>query len=133
MKTPSLSLIQLAALLDRACGLGKMISMVLKPARLMLGLSLAVCLLAGCTSFNEDKFSQQVQHWVPLGTPLADARHTMEKHGFDCEVVRKDNPFNHEGRDSLECDKTEVLFHTWSATLYLTGDKVTGYGPTSVE
>jgi hypothetical protein len=119
--------------LDTTHWLGNKIRMVLKPGRLILGLSLAACLLAGCTSFDEDKFDKQVKHWVPLGTPLAEARHTMEKHGFDCEVVRKDNPFNHGGLDSLECDKTEVLFHTWSATFILTGDKVTGYGATSVE
>jgi hypothetical protein len=107
--------------------------MVLKPGRLLLGLSLAACLLAGCTSFDQDKFDKQVKHWVPLGTPLAEARRTMERHGFDCEVVRKDNPFNHDGYDSLECDKTEVFFHTWSAKIKLTDDKVSGYGPTTVE
>jgi hypothetical protein len=100
---------------------------------LALFLTLAACLLAGCTSFNPDKFDQQVRHWVPLGTPLTEARRTMEHHGFDCEVVRKDNPFNHDGYDSLECDKTEVFFHTWSAKIILTDDKVSGYGPTSVE
>jgi hypothetical protein len=104
-----------------------------KPKKAGLFLALAACLLAGCTSFDQDKFDQQVRHWVPVGTPLAQARHTMEKHGFDCEVVHKDNPFNQDGYDSLECDKTEVWFHSWSAKFILTDDKVTGYGPTSVE
>ena len=98
-----------------------------------LCITVAACLLAGCTSFDEDKFDLQVRKWVPLGTPLALARHTMEHHGFDCEVVRKDNPFNQDGYDSLECDKTEVWFHTWSAKFILHDDKVTGYGPTTVE
>ncbi len=96
-------------------------------------LALAACLLAGCTSFDEDKFDQQVRHWVPVGTSLEEAKHTMEHHGFDCEVVHKDNPFNQDGYDSLECDKTEVWFHTWSAKFKLKDDKVSGYGPTTVE
>jgi hypothetical protein len=113
--------------------LGNIIRVVTDPKRLGLYFALAACLLAGCTSFNPDKFDAQVRHWVPLGTPLTDARRTMEHHGFDCEVVRKDNPFNHDGYDSLECDKTEVFFHTWSAKIILTDEKVSGYGPTSVE
>ena len=106
---------------------------MLKSGRLILVLSVMTCLLGACTSFHEDKFDQQVRHWVPVGTPLAEAQRTMERHGFDCEVVRKDNPFNHDGYDSLECDKTEVWFHTWSAKIILTDDKVSGYGPTTVE
>jgi hypothetical protein len=110
-----------------------MMVIVLKSRRFKLLLLLLACLLAGCTSFNPDKFSEQVQRWVPVGTKLADARKTMERHGFDCEVVRKDNPFNHDGFDSLECDKTEVWFHTWTAKIILTDDKVSGYASTSVE
>jgi hypothetical protein len=106
---------------------------VAKSKTLLISILFTACLLAGCTSFNPDKFDTQVRRWVPVGTTLAQARHTMERHGFDCEVVRKDNPFNHEGQDSLECDKTEVWFHTWSAKFLLTGDKVSGYGPTTVE
>jgi hypothetical protein len=121
------------ALLDSRGRLGNIITVVANSKRLVLMVSLVACLFAGCTSFNAEKFDQEVRRWVPLGTPLADARHTMEHHGFDCEVVRKDNPFNHDGYDSLECDKTAVFFHTWSATFILTDDKVTGYGPTSIE
>jgi hypothetical protein len=122
-----------AALLDSTDWLGDMIGVVAKSRHLIRFLSLAACLLAGCTSFNPDKFDQEVRKWVPLGTSLNDAKHTMELHGFDCEVVRKDNPFNHDGYDSLECDKTAVFFHTWTAKIILTDDKVSGYGPTSVE
>jgi hypothetical protein len=106
---------------------------MLKFGRIILLFTLASCLLGGCTSFNPDKFNEQVQRWVPVGTPLAAARKTMERHGFDCEVVRKDNPFNHDGFDSLDCDKTEVWFHTWNAKIILTDDKVSGYASTSVE
>lgn len=120
-------------LLDRTELLRNMICIVLKPRSLILGLSLAACLLAGCSSFDSDKFDQQVRHWVPIGTPLAKARKTMEHHGFDCEVVRMDTPFDHDGYDSLQCDKTAVFFHTWSAKIILKDDKVSGYGPTSVE
>jgi hypothetical protein len=110
-----------------------MMATVHKLWRSILLLPLLVCGLTGCTSFNPDKFNEQVQHWVPVGTSLAQARKTMEHHGFDCEVVRKDNPFNHDGYDSLECDKTEVWFHTWTAKIILTDDKVSGYASTTVE
>ncbi len=110
-----------------------MIAIVIKTRRFILLLPLVVGVLAGCTSFDSDKFNAQVQRWVPVGTPLAEARKTMERHGFDCEVVRKDNPFNHDGFDSLECDKTEVWFHTWTAKIILTDDKVSGYASTTVE
>jgi hypothetical protein len=113
--------------------MGNIISTVVNSRRPVLYFALAVCLLAGCTSFKPDKFDQQVRQWVPLGTSVAEARRTMEHHGFDCEVVRKDNPFNQDGYDSLECDKTEVMFHTWSAKIIISDDKVSGYGPTSVE
>jgi hypothetical protein len=119
--------------LDTTHRLRNKIVIVVKSRCLILMLSLTACLLAGCTSFDQDKFDTQVKHWVPLGMPLADARRIMERHGFDCEVVRKDNPFNRDGYDSLQCDKTEVWFHTWSAKIILTDDKVSGYGPTSVE
>jgi hypothetical protein len=119
--------------LDIKDWLGNIIRVVANSKRLGLCLALAACLLAGCTSFNPDKFDQQVRHWVPLGTSVSEARRTMEHHGFDCEVVRKDNPFNQDGYDSLECDKTEVMFHTWTAKIIITDDKVSGYGPTSVE
>ncbi len=113
--------------------MGNIRGVVANSRSFVLFLTLTACLLAGCTSFNPDKFDAQVRRWVPVGTPLAAARRTMERHGFDCQVVRKNNPFNQDGYDSLECDKTEVLFHTWSAKIILTDDKVSGYGPTSVE
>lgn len=107
--------------------------MAMKSKFLTWCLLLAVGVLAGCTSFNEDKFSDQVKKWAPLGMSLKEARHEMEKHGFDCEFVGKDSMFNHEKTDALDCDKNEVMFHTWSARIYFTDDKVSGYGPMTVE
>jgi hypothetical protein len=92
-----------------------------------------VCSLAGCVSFNEDKFAAQVKKWAPLGTPLKEVKRTMAHHGFDCEFVSKDNRFNQEGVDSLDCDKDEAWFHTWSAVIYFKDDKVSGYGAATVE
>ena len=41
--------------------------------------------------------ASQVQKWVPLGTPVADAIRIMEQHGFTCVVV------DH-GATSFDCD-----------------------------
>ena len=45
----------------------------------------------GCISSNPTKFDEEVRQWVPVGTSLADARHIMEHHGFECVLVKKDN------------------------------------------
>src|SRR5580704_17180991 len=89
---------------------------------------LAGGLLAGCTSFDETKFSHQVQKWVPLGTPEEKAQSIMEKHGFDCMVVETNSPFNHTGSAFLDCTKTAVMFHSWTAQIMLKDEKVSGYG-----
>jgi hypothetical protein len=90
-------------------------------------------LAGGCISANPTKFDEQVRQWVPVGTPLADARHIMEHHGFECILVKKDNRFNGDGADSLDCAKEGGSFHNWSARFFLNNDKVTGYGPAVVE
>ena len=90
-------------------------------------------LAGGCISANPVKFDEQVRQWVPIGTPLADARHTMEHHGFECILVKKDNRFNGAGIDSLDCVKEGGSFHNWSTRLFLEDDHVTGYGPAVVE
>ena len=90
-------------------------------------------LLAGCTSFDETKFSHQVQKWVPVGTPEEKAQAIMEKHGFDCTVVETNSPFNHTGQAFLDCTKTEVMFHSWTTQIMLLDEKVSGYGDSTVE
>jgi len=90
-------------------------------------------LAGGCISANPLKFDEQVRQWVPMGTPLAEARRTMEHHGFECILVKKDNRFNGDGMDSLDCVKEGGSFHNWSARFFLKDDQVTGYGPAVVE
>ena len=90
-------------------------------------------LAGGCISTNPVKFDEQVRQWVPVGTPLADARHTMEHHGFECVLVKQNNRFNGDGVDSLDCVKEGGSFHNWSTRLFLKNDRVTGYGPAVVE
>ena len=90
-------------------------------------------LLAGCMTFDEAKFSQQVQKWVPVGTPEDKAQKIMEKHGFDCMIVETNSPFNHSGSAFLDCTRGEMMFHTWNAQIMLKDEKVSGYGDTTVE
>jgi len=101
----------------------------------LLGMALfGVCLGAGCISFNQQKFDKQVEKWVPVGTPVEQARKIMEGKGFDCTLVGTDSPFNQTGGPAcLECDRTGVWFHSWSAQLQLKDKKVSGYGPMTVK
>jgi hypothetical protein len=92
-----------------------------------------VGLAGGCVSANPEKFDEQVHAWVPVGTPLADAKRIMKHHGFECTLVKKDNRFNPFGADCLDCRKEGGSFHNWSARFLLQGEKVTGYGPAEVE
>jgi hypothetical protein len=48
-------------------------------------------------SGEQAKATSQVQRWVPVGTPVADAMRIMERHGFTCMVV------DH-GATYLDCD-----------------------------
>ena len=100
--------------------------------RTWIGL-LALVLLTGCASTDDEKFGQEVQKWVPLGTSAKEAQRIMESHGFDCSVLKKDSPFNHHGTDAIECERGEAWLHTWSTVIYLADDKVSGYGDSTVE
>lgn len=58
--------------------------------------------VSGCAhrellSGEQAEATSQVQRWVPVGTPVADAIRIMERHGFTCMVV------DH-GTTYLECD-----------------------------
>jgi hypothetical protein len=90
-------------------------------------------LLAGCVSVDEAKFSHQLRKWVPLGTPEEKAQAIMEKKGFDCMIVETNSPFNHTGSSFLDCTRTEVWFHSWTAQILLQDQKVSGYGDSTVE
>jgi hypothetical protein len=100
---------------------------------LILLVALAGGLGAGCVATNPEKFSRQVQQWVPLGTPVARAEHIMARHGFECRRLSQSHSFNPYGVDCLDCDREQVNLHDWSVTLFLEAGKVSKYGPISVD
>jgi hypothetical protein len=99
----------------------------------ILLVTLAGCLGSGCVSTNPQKFTAQVQAWVPLGTPAAEAEHIMTRHGFECRRVTKDHPFNRYGEDYLDCDREQIRMHDWNVTLFLEDGKVSRYGPLTID
>lgn len=100
---------------------------------LFLIVALVGCLCAGCVSANPQKFSRQVQKWVPLGTPMAEAGRVMKHHGFDCTLVTKNHPFNPYGLDYLDCEREQVWMHDWRVELFLEDGKVSKYGRIKVD
>ena len=70
---------------------------------------------------------------MPVGTSQSEAQKIMERHGFDCTLVGTNSPFNHTGVEFLDCDKSAVYFHTWTAELLLRDGKVFGYANAAVE
>ena len=101
--------------------------------KLVLLVVFAAGLCGGCVSMQPQKFENQLHQWVPLGTTEKEARRIMEHQGFDCDLVKQDNRFNRYGRDYLDCARTQVWFHDWSAVIFLNNGKVSGYGPVHVE
>jgi hypothetical protein len=99
----------------------------------ILLVTLVGCLGSGCASTNPQKFTAQVQAWVPLGTPAAEAEQIMTRHGFECQRVTKDHAFNQYGEDYLDCDREQFWMHDWNVKLFLEDDKVSRYGPMSID
>ena len=96
----------------------------------LLSAALAACLLAGCVSTNSATFARQVQEWVPLGTPAAEAQRIMEKHKFVCHILdqKPDRPLS---VATLSCErKTGVLssLADWQADFDIRDGKVAAYG-----
>jgi hypothetical protein len=87
----------------------------------------------GCVSKNTETFEKQVKKWVPLGTKTAKAQKTMERKGFDCNVVMHGSIFNTNDVDYLDCTREQVWFHDWEARIILKDGKVIGYGPAQVK
>jgi hypothetical protein len=90
---------------------------------------LPTALLIGCVSTDPVKFAAQIREWVPPGTPAAEAKRKMERHGFECHMITTNHPFNSTGVDYLECEIRQVRFHDWRARLMFKDGKVAGYGP----
>lgn len=100
---------------------------------LILPIAVVAGLAGGCVSFKPAKFEEQVHQWVPPGTTEAKAEHIMKHHGFECDLVKRDNRFNQLGLDYLDCSRTQVWFHDWSARILFKDGKVSGYGYIHVE
>ncbi len=97
------------------------------------GILAAVLLTAGCMSLDDEKFSNQVEHWVPVGTSEKDAERIMAKHGFECVLVPLGSPFNGGKTETLDCTREYVYGHTWTAQFKIADEKVIGYGNASVD
>jgi hypothetical protein len=95
--------------------------------------TLVGCLGNGCASTNPQKFADQVHSWVPLGTPATEAERIMARHRFECRRVTKDHAFNSYGQDYLDCDREQFWMHDWNVKLFLEDDKVSRYGPMSID
>jgi hypothetical protein len=95
--------------------------------------TLAAGLGAGCVSTDAQKFNAQVRSWVPIGTPLAEAERIMTHHGFECQLLTKNHPFNSYGVDYLDCAREQIRLHDWSVKLFIRDGKVSGYGRLSVD
>jgi hypothetical protein len=59
---------------------------IMKAFAIFLLLAASGCAHRELLSGNQTEAISQVQRWVPVGTPVADARRIMERHGFVCMV-----------------------------------------------
>ena len=106
---------------------------IVKVRFITLAVLLAAWGVAGCMSTSPEKFTRQVKEWVPIGTPEAEAKRIMEHHGFECQLLTKDHPFNKYGMDYLDCDEEQVRLHDWHVKLFIEDGKVSKYGPMGID
>jgi hypothetical protein len=69
----------------------------MKGFALILLLAISGCAHRELLSGNRADAIRQVQSWVPVGTPVADAIRDMESHGFNTMVVEHGGAY-------LDCD-----------------------------
>ena len=96
-------------------------------------LALVSLLPAGCISTEPDKFKSQVREWVPVGTEVTEARRIMERHRFTCYLITTNHQLNVLGRDYLDCERLQFSFHDWHVRLLVDDEKISGYGPLTIE
>jgi hypothetical protein len=75
---------------------------------------------------SPEKAASQIQGWIPVGTPLSDAKHLMEAQGYTCELI-KNGKFNGLNNiDYLDCylRSSGIGQVCREAALILTEDKV---------
>lgn len=89
--------------------------------------------VTGCASHKnyDEKLSEQpaqatiqIQQWVPVGTPVADALRIMEQHHFTCYSTNADSVyFDYQLTDS---QFSLAVFEDWIVTLVLNDGEVSG-------
>lgn len=93
--------------------------------------------LTGCShsspplSGEPAQAASQIQSWVPVGTPLADARRIMEQHQFTCSVTTNGSFGDSKAADLLYCDRsvadsqvTPIVSRRWQVALVLSDGKI---------
>ena len=97
---------------------------------------IALLAFGGCA--HSEKLSDQpaqaliqIQNWVPVGTPLADARQIMKQHRFSCSEMTNSSFGDLKLADFLYCDYrvadshvTPVVLTRWQVALVLHAGKV---------
>jgi hypothetical protein len=102
----------------------------MKSLSFILLVVLTSVLCTGCASSDPATFKNQVHHWVPLGTPVAEAQRIMEHHHFQCDPLAP-HPENPSGDTTLSCRKKSGVLSSlgdWQAELIIRDGKVVGYG-----
>ena len=94
-------------------------------------LTILLIAAAGCSraerlSKQPTEATAQVQRWVAVGSPAADARHIMEQHGFTCCLVTNGAFGTLRGVDYIYCDRREgsITQQRWQAALVLVEGRV---------
>src|SRR6266852_1666168 len=94
---------------------------------LIAGLAASALICGGCMTTNEENFQNKVAAWVPVGTPIQEAKLIMERHGFRCEPPRHAPSGRPWPGLILECRReNRILNRTWVAKLFLEKDRVVG-------
>ncbi|HUA39215.1 MAG TPA: hypothetical protein VMA35_12560 [Candidatus Sulfopaludibacter sp.] len=73
----------------------------------------------------------QIQHWVPVGTPLAQAQRIMERHHFACSAKTNSSFGDWKAAGFLYCERrdtdrqvTPMVTRHWQVALILADGKV---------
>ena len=89
-------------------------------------LAIGALLCVGCMTTNSDTLHKDVLAWVPIGTPVEDARHIMEGRGFRCELTHFEARAPWAG-PILRCRRiNRVLNRTWVVNLFLENNRMAG-------
>ena len=106
-------------------------SCVLKILALAFVLAVGGCAHRDRLSGQPAEAVAQIQHWVPVGTSLADAQSIMEQHHFTCSVKKNSSFGDLKAADFLYCDRRDtdhqaapIVTRHWQVALILADGKV---------